>query len=321
MSAEFAWMSKVEEILQPQLAEMPEAREWLAETRAALQQSDEGFASAFAEASRRVGRGVLAKRKLAQPVHELPHLEVAGWRMPLYPWRRSDAARALLAAADAQRDPAGALKRLASLYWHGDSDERTSVLRLLGLMPGGAPEAPLPVPPVEAGYEPEEQDDGPTHALRVVLDSFRTNIAPLFDAATANNPFFSRATPELEFNKAVLKRVFVDLPLEEVLGLRGRANAELSRMLLNLAEEREVTLRPYPVEVWPVVAGHPVPGFAAKMIGLIEHPDDQLRRAAAEALGIMREPKARSFLEERLRRETQTPVKQALEAALAALEA
>ena len=334
----------------------PEAMEWLDVECAAVARDPQRLADAFAEAGRRVGRGPLlggrrtggtqrddgqapptahttAVAQLGAPNPAVGSfaLRVGLYDVPLRPWRRVDAARAALVEADGRRlggDSAATLHRLAQRYWRGDADEKISAVRLFGWLPAGQPQAPLPAPPVLAsppavGGHPadafEALDDGPTHALRALLDAFRTSVVPLFDAATAANPFFSAATPELEFNKAVLKRVFVDLPLEPVLGLQARANAELSRMLLHLAHERMVSLRPYPPLDWPTNAGQPTPGLLPTLLGLLEHPDDQLREPAAQALAILGDSRARPYLEDRLPRESREAVRSAIQQALARL--
>jgi hypothetical protein len=299
------------EILQTRLTAQldTDASAWLSEATAAVRTDAGAVAARFAEAARRVGRGVLS----ASPA-DAPDLPAGRFPMPTAAWRRADAARALLllAAADSLGD--AVMATAAGVYRAGDTDARIAVLRALALLPGGLPDSPLPAPPVAPGAE---AGDTPAQAaLRAMGDALRTNVVPLFDAATAGNAYFAAAVPELEYNKAVLKRVFMRMPISPVLGLAERANAELSRMLLNLIEECEVSWRAYPQEIWPVVAGYPLPGVLPKLIGLLEHPDDVLREAAATALARIGDPRGKQFAAERLERETRPPVRAALERAI-----
>lgn len=298
----------------------PAGREWLAAALAQIAAEPDTLPRLFAEAGRKVGRGPLVPSSTSSPAT----LTLGPFVVALNAWRRADAARGLLILAEAKhRSSESALSRAADLYFeNAGADERTSAVRIFALVSA----ADLSAGPVATAppVSDTSADDARTRALRAVLDALRTNVLPLFDAATAHNAFFSGVVPELEFNKAVLKRVFLDLPLAEpetgaeiVVGLLARANAELSRMLLNLAEEREISYRPYPTEIWPVVAGHPTPGLAAKMLGLIEHPDDRLRRSAASALAILRDRDTVRFIADRLSREPREPVKSALRTALA----
>ena len=262
------------DVLLPQLE--PEARAWLESALSAVAASADALAQAFTEAARKCGRGTLDADADAT-------LSVGPYEMRLRLFTRGGAARALLLLADSQRDATRTLAWAAARYFSGDAQERVSLVRSFGLLPGAALDQP---PSDEPGMD-TSADTPRTAALRAVLDACRHNHLGLFDAATGGNPFLSAAAPELEFNKAVLKRVFLDLPADAVLGLESRGNAELSRMLLNLVEEREVTLRPWPVECLPIIARCPSPGFTARLIGCLEHADDRIRAAGAAALLVL----------------------------------
>ncbi|MGE0431471.1 MAG: EboA domain-containing protein [Planctomycetota bacterium] len=285
----------------------PEAAGWLDAAVASVTASADALAQAFTEAARRCGRGQLLEAGERASLAIGPFSEVS-----LGGWRRGDAARAVLLLADAARDAAHPLAWAAARYFSGDAQERISLVRAFGLLPGAGVDA---APSDEPGMN-TAADTPRVAALRAVLDACRQNHAQLFDAATAGNPFFSAAAPELEFNKAVLKRVFLDLPADVVLGLAARANKELSRMLLNLVEEREVTLRPWPIECLPIIARCPSAGFVARLIGGIEHADDQIRLSAAKALLVLPDgagKAAAAYAADRATRERRPEVVEVLE--------
>ena len=278
--------------------------------------------NAFPAVSRRVGREPLGSRSAL--VRRDLDLEI-----PLRAWRVDDAARVALICAFAEhfepsssashsrearraeesetarsvgesfrepaarRDPSQSAEALArELYFAGDLRERTGALRGLAVV----------------GRTPA--------ALDTVLDAGRASAVELFEAAIAENPYASRVLPAEEFRRIVLKCAFVGVPLDRVVGLETRADEELSRMLLSYVSEREVAGRSVPPDIWPIVALHPTPGLAAKLIGYLDHPAEAHRMTAAVALGRMGDRRARPFLEDRLRRETDPAVRRAIERAM-----
>ena len=259
--------------------------------------------NAFPAVSRRVGREPLGSRSAL--VRRDLDLEI-----PLRAWRVDDAARVALICAFAEhfepssvgesfrepaarRDPSQSAEALArELYFAGDLRERTGALRGLAVV----------------GRTPA--------ALDTVLDAGRASAVELFEAAIAENPYASRVLPAEEFRRIVLKCAFVGVPLDRVVGLETRADEELSRMLLSYVSEREVAGRSVPPDIWPIVALHPTPGLAAKLIGYLDHPAESHRMTAAVALGRMGDRRARPFLEDRLRRETDPAVRRAIERAM-----
>ncbi len=109
------------------------------------------------------------------------------------------------------------------LYDTGELGERIACLRALPLLeagPGG---------------------------LAAVHDGCRSNVLPLFDAASAN-PYASRWLDDHAFAHAVLKRATLGLPLAPVVRLEARATAELGRMLRGLVRERRIAGRSWPAE-------------------------------------------------------------------------
>jgi hypothetical protein len=142
-----------------------------------------------------------------------PGPELAGWSV-------DDAARVLLLTAVPLRGAALA-DEIGALYRYGDAAEKRAVLRAL--------------PRLDTG-------DGGVELLR---DAIRTNDPRL--VAAALGPYASHLD-DATWRQAVLKCVFMEIPLSVVTGLTGRADGELARMLAALADERRAAGRTMPAD-------------------------------------------------------------------------
>ncbi|HEX4815002.1 MAG TPA: EboA domain-containing protein [Nonomuraea sp.] len=108
---------------------------------------------------------------------------------------------------------------VGDLYRYGDADEKRAVLKALPLLPVGP------------------------DALPLVHDAIRTNDARLVAAALGP---YARHLDQAAWRQAVLKCVFMGVPLAVVDGLDERADAELAAMLAAFAAERAAAGRPMP---------------------------------------------------------------------------
>jgi hypothetical protein len=266
-----------------------EGASWLRATAAGVADGSVDLRVAFPGVSRRVGRGGLGVAPTLEAV-------VAGRRHPLSlaAWRIDDVARAALICAAASRGPVAALVR--DLYERGDARERTAALRSLPLVTGAG-------------------DDG----VVIVLDAIRTNQGEIFEAAVCDNPYSGAWVPALEYRKAILKAVFIGVAVERIALLHERADADLSASLLDLVHEREAASRPIAPALWPLMALHPPPGLAGKLLGYLEFPDPAQRAAAATALGTLAhagDDRLIPFLHDRASREPDAAVKDAIARAL-----
>lgn len=135
-------------------------------------------------------------------------------------WTVDDAARVLLLTAMPLRGAALA-EQIRTLYWHGDAAEKRAVLRAL--------------PIVDIG------DD----AVELLHDAIRTNDPRLVRAAVGTD---ARQLDEQMWRQAVLKCVFMDIPLTAVAALDRRADGELGRMLADLDAERRAAGRAIPAD-------------------------------------------------------------------------
>jgi hypothetical protein len=192
--------------------------DWLRETAMLIAAETAEIAPAFAAAPRQVGRAALP----AGPPLCGPDDPVAtdGWTV-------DDAARAVLLLAGGEPDA------VWDLYRGGDSREKRAIVRALPLLPDGAA------------------------LVELALDAGRTNERDLFAALALGNPFPQRHYREPEWNKLIMKAVFVGLPLDGVVGLDRRANPELTRMAHDYAAERRAAARPCPDDLWLLTGAPP----------------------------------------------------------------
>jgi hypothetical protein len=116
----------------------------------------------------------------------------------------------------------------------------------------------------------------------LVDDAIRTTDPRLLAAALG--PYALARLSDEAFNQAVLKCVFVGVPLSELDGVADRATPELSRMLAAYARERVAAGRDVPSDVWPLVEAHPPHDELAALETELEHPVPSRREAAAAAL-------------------------------------
>lgn len=152
------------------------------------------------------------------------HFAAAGRRAGRAPlgrapgWRADEAARALLLAA---LPPEGRVQHLTALYGEGTTAEKLAVLKALPLLQAGAETVPL------------------------LHDAIRANDGRLVLAALGP---CSRHLDQVAWRQAVLKCVFLGLPLGGVHRLEERADPELAAMLAGLAEERAAAGRAMPAD-------------------------------------------------------------------------
>ena len=123
-------------------------------------------------------------------------------------WSADEAARALLLAALPADQVTG---HVARLYRYGDANEKRAVLKALELLPVGDAAVPL------------------------LHDALRTNDTRLVSAAVGP---YAAHLDAATWRQAVLKCVFMGIPLVDVAQLDERADGELHVMLAGLAAER-----------------------------------------------------------------------------------
>lgn len=83
-----------------------------------------------------------------------------------------------------------------------------------------------------------------------VGEGLRSNLKPVFEALSHNNPYPRDIFDQHRWNHMILKALFVDSALTPITGLVDRANPELARILVDYAKERWAAGRPVTPELW-----------------------------------------------------------------------
>jgi hypothetical protein len=172
----------------------------------------------------------------------------------VHAWTIDDAARTLLLVAMGE----GAEAELAELYRYGDAAERRGLLRALPFLPIG--------------------DRG----LGLTDDAIRTNDTRLIAAALG--PYATEHLPDAGYDQAVLKCVFVGVPITGLDGIPERVTPDGARMLAAFVHERVAAGRDVPAEVWTVIDKYPHAEEIAAIEAELESEFDDRRAAAQRAL-------------------------------------
>ena len=172
----------------------------------------------------------------------------------VHAWTIDDAARTLLLAALGDH----AESELGDLYRFGDAAERRGLLRALAYLPVG------------------------DRARWLVDDAVRSNDLRLIAAALG--PYATRRLDGASYDHAVLKCVFVGVPIRPLDGLPERVTPETARMLAAFVHERVAAGRDIPEEVWDVIDRHPPRAELALIESELDSEFADRRDAAARAL-------------------------------------
>lgn len=210
---------------------------------------DDSVAAITAEAAAIRGRFPAVGRKVGRGLLD-PDAEPGD----LHAWTVDDAARLVLLDALG----AALADELGDLYRHGDANERRGVLRSLAWL------------------------DIADAAVTLVEDALRTNDLRLIAAALG--PYAAEHLDDHAFAHAVLKAVFVGVPLHGIAGLDRRNSPELSRMLARYVHERVAAGREVPDEVWPLIDRYPPHEELRAIEAEAQHPVASRRDAARKAL-------------------------------------
>jgi hypothetical protein len=172
----------------------------------------------------------------------------------VHAWTVDDTARTLLLVALGD----GVEAELRDLYRFGDAAERRGLLRALPYLPVG------------------------DRVMDIVDDAIRTNDTRL--VAAALGPYATEHLDDAAYDQAVLKCVFIGVPIAPLDGLPVRATAETARMLAAFVHERVAAGRDIPAEVWDVIDRHPPADELAAIEAERESEFADRREAAERAL-------------------------------------
>lgn len=93
----------------------------------------------------------------------------------------------------------------------------------------------------------------PINFLLRATDAVRSNMGPVFDAIAFENTYPRDYFSEAAWNQLVLKCIFNDKAIHQIIGLDERANANLAMTLSDFAHERWSAGRRVPSQVWRLI--------------------------------------------------------------------
>jgi len=275
-----------EQLLQSLRASASEsAITWMDASLARLHQSQDlqnDFLTLSAMARRKLGKELLAENSES--------IDTAGAPLNLTHWTCGDTGRIILLLELCELRPTEAIKWIELLFRHGDEAERVAVVRALSLFP-----------------QPE--------ALKhIALEAGRINSLILFSAIAQKNPYPCAYYDDHEFNQIVIKSLFNGLSVDLIMDLTKRANAELSKICEDYADERLAANRTLPYDIWLAIAPYASAKGKNKILEYLEHADPKHRFFAAHALGrsLNNHPEYSEQLKRHLQKETDAQVLTAL---------
>lgn len=204
-----------------------EAMTWLEEQKIRIQGDSAGLKlfTAFSQASRYFKKEL---NQLSDADSEDADKLVAGFRPDK--WNRLQTARTYLLLHFEAKDAAHFVKTLDRLLGSADMYEQEAIYAALPILP----------------YQ--------EHLKLRAAEGLRTNITSVFDAIALNNPYPAKYLDELAWNQMVIKAFFLQRPIYQIMGADDRANANLTKILVDYAHERWAAGREVMPEIWRFVA-------------------------------------------------------------------
>lgn len=121
----------------------------------------------------------------------------------------------------------------------------------------------------------------PANYKSTAVDALRTNITPVFDAISLNNPYPSVYFDDAQWNQMYLKAAFMQRDLSLIIDVDKKANKELSRIISDFAHERWAASRDVDPLFWRPVGKFIDEGLLNDMRKLFESSNKNERIAAA----------------------------------------
>jgi len=168
----------------------------------------------------------------------------------VHAWTIDDAGRTVLLQALEHPE-----REIRDLYRYGDAAERRGILRALEYLD--------------------------VDAVDLVEDAIRSNDTRLIAAALG--PYATAHLPDAAYDQAVLKCVFVGVPITPLHGLH-RVTPDGARMLAAFVHERVAAGRDVPAEVWTVIDRHHPAAEIAAIEAELDSPYEDRRAAARRTI-------------------------------------
>ncbi len=179
------------------------------------------FAELISLASRYARRKPLA---LSLAECEVAGESITGWNPER--WNLLELLRVALILAHPDLMEYSFAEALEDCFRYADEGELCALYRSLALLPDGE------------------------RFCRRGAEGCRTNMISVFEAVACDTPYPVRHFDDIAWRQLVIKTVFIDAPLWRVYGLDTRLSPELTRMALDLADERRSAGRLIPPQLW-----------------------------------------------------------------------
>lgn len=126
--------------------------------------------------------------------------------------------------------------------------------------------------------------NNPQNFLLRATDAVRSNMGPVFDAIAFGNTYPKTYFSEAAWNQLVLKCIFNDKAIHQIIGLDERANQTLANTLSDFAHERWSANRRVPSQVWRLIPRFMNDTLRADVLKLTqsENPRDVLAASLVE---------------------------------------
>lgn len=130
-------------------------------------------------------------------------------------------------------------------------------------------------------------------------EGIRSNIADVLTSIMCNNPYPSENLDEAAWNQLVLKAIFTDKPIDQIIGLDERANRNLASTLSDYAHERWAAQRTVNPLLWRCVGKFIDEKIFPDIVRLADSDQEPEREAAVLAAMDSNYPPALELVERR----------------------
>jgi len=262
--------SRLTELLHSWLASRVEvaALTWLDDRASAIATGDrKALFLGFGMVPRKVGKAdmTLSDAELSQAEAARPGWNPRGWSL-------DQLARTFLVLSFPSDDAEQFVQTLDQLFQAGEVGELVSLYQALPLLPHPA-----------------------SHVLRTA-EGIRSNIKSVFCAIAHQNPYPADQLNDEQWNQLVLKCLFIEVPLDQLIGVDRRANAKLMTTLIDFAHERRAAHRPIPPDLWRCVGPFADERALDDLRLVLTTGSPEERQAAADALRRCPDPRAKQIL-------------------------
>ena len=223
------------------------------------------FLADFAVASRHSGKALLTRGDARSWLAVDPAFNPSTWTA-------DEAARILLLLTVADAYPAKIFDCVTACIQYSDQHEVMALLKALPWLPE------------------------PRRFLQFAQDACRSNQVNVFTAIACENPYPPRYFAAHTMNHLVVKALFLLVPLRRIIGIDSTADADRARMALDWVEEREAAGRPFPTDLWRIVAPSAVARALPALQRYARHASPGQRMGVALALGLRKDAAARELL-------------------------